>query len=57
VPGWERTLYAPPEALRADLESLAEEVPAARGARPDQFVDNRFVEELERSGFFERLYQ
>jgi NitT/TauT family transport system substrate-binding protein len=57
VPGFERTLYAPPEALVPDLESLALELPAARDARPEQFLDTRLVEELERSGFFERLYQ
>ena len=57
VPGFERTLYAPPEALRADLEALAEEIPAARDARPEQFLDTRLVEELDRGGFFQRLYQ
>jgi NitT/TauT family transport system substrate-binding protein len=57
VPGFERTLYAPPEALTADLQTLAQEVPAARDARPEQFLDLRLVEELERSGFFQRLYQ
>ncbi len=57
VPGFERTLYAPPEALRPDLEALAEEIPAARDARPEQFLDTRLVDELDRSGFFQRLYQ
>jgi NitT/TauT family transport system substrate-binding protein len=57
VPGFERTLYAPPDALRADLESLAQEVPAARDARPEQFLDTRLVDELDRGGFFTRLYQ
>jgi NitT/TauT family transport system substrate-binding protein len=57
VPRWDRTMYAPPEALRPDLEALADELPAARDAQPEQFVDNRFVLELERSGFFQRLPQ
>jgi NitT/TauT family transport system substrate-binding protein len=56
VPQFERTLLVPPEALRGDLEALVEEVPTARGARPEQFVDHRFVEELERRGFFRQLY-
>ena len=57
VPGWDRTLHLPLEALRVELEALAPEVPAAREARPEQFVDQRFVEELDRGGFFQRLYQ
>jgi len=57
VPGFERTLRAPPEALLPDLQSLAEEVPAAREARPEQFLDSRLVDELDRGGFFQRLYQ
>ena len=57
LPGWERGLYAPPEALRAELEALAAEQPAARTARPEQFVDNRLVEELDRAGFFQQLFQ
>jgi sulfonate transport system substrate-binding protein len=57
VPGFERTLSAPPEALLPDLESLAQELPAARDARPEQFLDTRLVDELERGGFFARLYQ
>jgi len=55
VPRWDRTMYAPPEALRPDLEALADEVPAARDAQPEQFVDNRFVLELAQSGFFQQL--
>jgi NitT/TauT family transport system substrate-binding protein len=56
VPGFERVPYAPADAIRSDLDMLAEENPAARDARPEQFVDNRFVEELDRAGFFQRLY-
>jgi ABC-type nitrate/sulfonate/bicarbonate transport system substrate-binding protein len=57
TPAWERTLYVPPDALRSDLEALAQENPAARNARPEQFFDNRFVDELERAGFFQQLYR
>ena len=57
APVWERSPHAPPDVLRADLEAVALDVPAARSARPEDFVDNRLVDELERSGFFERLYQ
>ncbi len=56
-PSWEESLRAPPEALRNDLDALAEDVPAAREAQAEQFVDNRFVDALEREGFFARLYR
>lgn len=57
APGWERVPYAPPEAIRAELEGLAAENPAARDLRPEQFVDNRFVDELVASGFVDGLYR
>src|SRR5262249_25224686 len=57
TPAWERTLYVPPDALRSDLEALAQENTAARNAGPEQFFDNRFVDELERAGFFQQLYR
>ncbi|HLH26854.1 MAG TPA: ABC transporter substrate-binding protein [Chloroflexota bacterium] len=56
-PSWEESLRAPPEALRNDLDALADEVPTAREASAEQFVDNRFVDALEREGFFARLYR
>jgi NitT/TauT family transport system substrate-binding protein len=55
APGWGRSLRVPPEALRTELEGMAAEVPAARDARPEQFFDNRLVDGLERSGFFQQL--
>ena len=57
VPRWERTLHVPPDALRNELAALADDVPAARDARPEQFLDTRFVDELDRAGFFQQLYQ
>jgi ABC-type nitrate/sulfonate/bicarbonate transport system substrate-binding protein len=57
LPAWDKSLHAPPEVLRADLDAVAEDQPAARDARPEQFLDSRFVDELERSGFFARLGQ
>src|SRR5262249_1661452 len=55
LPAWEKSLFAPPGALRNDLDALASEVPAARDASTEQFVDNHFVEALDREGFFARL--
>jgi hypothetical protein len=57
VPSWDRTLRAPPEALRTDLAAVSEDLPAARAARPEQFLDTRILDELDRSGFFTRLGQ
>jgi NitT/TauT family transport system substrate-binding protein len=57
VPGWERYPYVSLDALRMEIDWLADENPAAADLRPEQFVDSRFVEELERSGFLQRLYQ
>ncbi|HZR98205.1 MAG TPA: ABC transporter substrate-binding protein [Chloroflexota bacterium] len=57
LPAWDKTLRAPPEVLRMDLDAVAEDQPVARDARPEQFLDSRFVDELERSGFFTRLGQ
>jgi len=54
---WERTLAVPPEAVRLELESIGQENPAARGARPDQFYDNHLAEEVERDGFLQGLWQ
>ncbi len=57
APGWEFDLRAPAEGVRGDLEALAQENPAAREFRPEQFVDNTLVEALEREGFFQRVFQ
>jgi ABC-type nitrate/sulfonate/bicarbonate transport system substrate-binding protein len=38
------------------LEDLAKSIPAARTAKPEQFVDTRFLDNLERSGLLKELY-
>lgn len=38
------------------LDDLAERDPRAKGARPEQFVDPRFVRELQETGVIDRLY-
>jgi NitT/TauT family transport system substrate-binding protein len=53
---WERGIpYVPAEALREELDALAPDIPAARDARAEQFIDNRLIETLDRSGFFQGL--
>lgn len=56
APNWEKTLVVPPAAIQAELDSLMADNPAARDARPEQFIDNRLAVALEQSGFVERLY-
>ncbi|HEY7067799.1 MAG TPA: hypothetical protein VII06_40465 [Chloroflexota bacterium] len=54
---WTRALAAPPEALRNELEVIAQENPAAKDAQPEQFLDNFLADELERSGFVQQHYR
>jgi ABC-type nitrate/sulfonate/bicarbonate transport system substrate-binding protein len=42
--------------LQNALEDLAKTVPAAKTAKPEQFVDTRFLDNLERSGLMKELY-
>jgi NitT/TauT family transport system substrate-binding protein len=41
------------EGIRNAIEEVAQRVPAARGRMPQEFVDLRFLKELEREGFFQ----
>jgi hypothetical protein len=38
------------------LDDLAKTVPAAKNAKPEQFVDRRFLDNLEKSGLMKELY-
>jgi len=44
------------EGIRNSLEEVAARVPAAKGKTPEEFVDTRFLKELEREGFFKQLH-
>jgi NitT/TauT family transport system substrate-binding protein len=39
------------------LDEVAKTIPAAKSARPEQFVDNRFLDNLEKSGLLKELYK
>ena len=39
------------------LKSIASRNPKAKQAKPEQFIDSRFVTELDRSGFIDNLYK
>ena len=50
------SLAVRPEAIQAQLAYLDEQqFPQARNADPREFFDNSFVENLERSGFFQKI--
>jgi hypothetical protein len=38
------------------LDDLVKTVPAAKNAKPEQFVDMRFLDTLEKSGLLKELY-
>ncbi|MBI4321394.1 MAG: ABC transporter substrate-binding protein [Chloroflexi bacterium] len=48
--------YALTEALKTTLDDMVDE-PKAKTADPNQFIDNRFVEELDKSGFIDNAYK
>jgi hypothetical protein len=43
--------------MKAVLDELSAKVPAAKTAQPRDFMDTRFIEELDRSGFIDGLYR
>ena len=49
--------YPTLEGFKTVFAELAEKVPAARSANPKDFVDTRFLEEFDRSGFIDGLYK
>ncbi|OLC15373.1 MAG: hypothetical protein AUH29_07970 [Candidatus Rokubacteria bacterium 13_1_40CM_69_27] len=52
----ERRLEIKREALEGVLEEVAQTDPKAKGVRLHDLVDRRYLDEMERSGFFERLW-
>jgi nucleoid-associated protein YgaU len=49
--------YPTLKGIQIMLRELGAKDPAARAARPEQFVDLTFVKELDTSGFVDRLYK
>ncbi len=47
--------YPSVEGFRAVLRDLAKRLPAAKNADPKDFVDSKFVEELDKSGYIDTL--
>lgn len=51
-----RTQYPSLAGLKTVLDAVAKEIPSAKDAKPEDFVDNRFIKELDESGFIDKLY-
>jgi hypothetical protein len=49
--------YPTLEGIKNILEPLVATDPKAKAARPEDFVDMRFVKELDESGFIDDLYK
>ena len=52
-----RKQYPSVAGLQMVLDLLAEENPKAKVAKPEDFVDNRFIKELDDSGYIDSLYK
>jgi NitT/TauT family transport system substrate-binding protein len=52
-----RKQYPTLEGIKTILDQLALKDPKARAAKPQDFVDARFVEEFDKSGFIDGLYR
>lgn len=49
--------YPTLDGFKTIFEDLAKRVPAAKTANPKEFVDTRFIEELDLSGYIDSLYK
>ena len=49
--------YPTLEGFKTIFDDLAKRVPAAKTANPKEFVDTRFIEELDKSGYIDGLYR
>ncbi len=52
----EPRLLLQPEGLQAILDEVAQTDPRAKKVKPQQLMDMRFVDDMEKSGFFDRLW-
>ena len=49
--------YPTIDGIKTILNDLVDQIPAAKTADPKEFVDTRFLEELDKSGYIDRLYR
>jgi len=45
-----------PEAFQAILDDVAQTDPRAKKIKPEEFIDRRFLDEMTKSGFFDKLW-
>ena len=53
----ERAPYINMAGMKNALDDLAKTVPAAKDAKPEQFIDTRYLDNLEKSGLLKELYR
>lgn len=53
----ERTPYVNMRGIQNAIDDLARTLPAAKNAKPEQFVDLRFLDRIEKSGLLKELYK
>ncbi len=53
----EKAPYINMVGMQNALDDLARTVPAAKGAKPEQFIDFRFLDNLEKGGLLKELYR
>lgn len=53
----ERAPYVNMQGMQNALDDVARSVPAAKSAKPEQFVDMRFLDRIEKSGILKELYK
>jgi len=49
--------YVDMKGMQNALDEVAKTIPAAKNAKPEQFVDLRFLDKLEKSGLLKELYK
>ena len=53
----EKAPYINMAGMKNALDDLAKTVPAAKDAKPEQFIDTRFLDNIEKSGLLKELYR
>ena len=56
IPALERRLEIKREGLEAVLDEVAQTDPRVKGLRPETLVDRRYLDEMEKSGFFNKFW-
>jgi len=45
-----------PQALQVILDEVAQSDARAKKVKPQELIDNRFLEEIDKSGFFDQIW-